>query len=155
MSRPLCLRCSSLQLQEGLLNSIFVIYLRGGSNRKHRFQRYTSTILVCLFVASWTCLPSRCLAINVYSGSAISVFRRHVTLFLIVPWVIMLPREVHEESVSPSRLAQLSRCTLVSGNMLDPNLGYPDRDLSSFSSVPPDTCRYTTSNRSWAFPSQS
>jgi hypothetical protein len=43
------------------------------------YIHYT-TIVACVFIFDGTCLPSRCLAINVYSGSAIPAFRRHVTL---------------------------------------------------------------------------
>jgi hypothetical protein len=37
-------------------------------------------IVACVFVVAGTCLPSRCLAMNVYSGSTIPAFRRHVTI---------------------------------------------------------------------------
>jgi hypothetical protein len=40
-----------------------------------------TSIAACSFVATGRCLPSRCLAMNVYSGSAIPAFRRHVTVF--------------------------------------------------------------------------
>jgi hypothetical protein len=40
-----------------------------------------STLIVAyVFVAVGTCLPSRCLAMNVYSGSTILAFRRRITL---------------------------------------------------------------------------
>jgi hypothetical protein len=39
------------------------------------------TILPLLGVVAETCLPSRCLAIYVSSGSTIPAFRRHVTIF--------------------------------------------------------------------------
>jgi hypothetical protein len=38
-------------------------------------------IIPCLFVASGTSLPNRCLAMDYRSGSTIPAFRRHVTLF--------------------------------------------------------------------------
>jgi hypothetical protein len=41
-------------------------------------------ILICVFVAEETCLPSRCLAVSVYSGSILPAFRRHVTIYTYV-----------------------------------------------------------------------
>jgi hypothetical protein len=38
-------------------------------------------IVAYVFVAAGTCLPSRSLVRNVYSGSAIPAFRRHVTIY--------------------------------------------------------------------------
>jgi hypothetical protein len=35
-------------------------------------------LVACVFVAAGMCLPSRCLAMNVYSGSTIAALRRHV-----------------------------------------------------------------------------
>jgi hypothetical protein len=40
----------------------------------------SSSIVKCVFISAGTCLPSRCLAMNVYSGSAIPAFRRHITM---------------------------------------------------------------------------
>jgi hypothetical protein len=37
----------------------------------------SSSIVACVFISAGTCLPSRCLAMNVYSGSAIPAFGRH------------------------------------------------------------------------------
>jgi hypothetical protein len=39
------------------------------------------SIVACVFVAAGMCLPSRCLAMNVYSDFAIPAFGRHVTIF--------------------------------------------------------------------------
>jgi hypothetical protein len=39
-------------------------------------------IVACVFIAAGTCLPSRCLAMNVSSSSTIPAFRSHVTVFL-------------------------------------------------------------------------
>jgi hypothetical protein len=39
-----------------------------------------SAIFGCVSVAAETCLPSRCLATDVSSGSTIPAFRRHVTI---------------------------------------------------------------------------
>jgi hypothetical protein len=56
------------------------------SNRKHRFHRYpiNTSIVACLFVAARTCLLRHCLAMNVYSGSAIPFFQasRHSMISL-------------------------------------------------------------------------
>jgi hypothetical protein len=41
------------------------------------------SIVVFMFVSAGTYLPSCCLAINVYSGSVIPVFRRHVTRHML------------------------------------------------------------------------
>jgi hypothetical protein len=41
-------------------------------------MNYTS-IVIYIFGAAETCLPSRCLAMNFYPGSAIPGFMRHVT----------------------------------------------------------------------------
>jgi hypothetical protein len=38
------------------------------------------SIVTFLFVAAGNCIPSRCLVMNVYFGSAIPAFRRHVTI---------------------------------------------------------------------------
>jgi hypothetical protein len=43
--------------------------------------RNGSSILACVFISAGTCLPSRCLAINVYPASTIPAFRQHGTLF--------------------------------------------------------------------------
>jgi hypothetical protein len=40
----------------------------------------SSSIVMCIFISAETCLPSRCLAMNIYTGSAIPAFRRHVTI---------------------------------------------------------------------------
>jgi hypothetical protein len=37
--------------------------------------------VACVFVAAGMCLPSRCIAMNVYSDVANPVFGRHVTIF--------------------------------------------------------------------------
>jgi hypothetical protein len=41
-----------------------------------------SSIVACVFVVAGTCLPSRCLVMEVSSGSVTPASRRHVTLFL-------------------------------------------------------------------------
>jgi hypothetical protein len=42
-------------------------------------HRNGSSIIACMFISAGTFISSRCVAMNVYSGSAIPVFRRHVT----------------------------------------------------------------------------
>jgi hypothetical protein len=75
------------------------LYLRyissGRTNRKDRFltipllftsplhRNGSSSIFACLFISAGNCLQSRCLAMNVYSGSPIPAFRRHVTISLL------------------------------------------------------------------------
>jgi hypothetical protein len=44
----------------------------------------SSSIVACVFISAGTCLPSPCLEMNVYSGSDILAFRRHVTILLSV-----------------------------------------------------------------------
>jgi hypothetical protein len=41
-------------------------------------HRNGSSSIVCVLISLVICLPSRCLAMNVYSASAIPAFRRHV-----------------------------------------------------------------------------
>jgi hypothetical protein len=60
------------------LTELFFITTLHRPNRRHRVNN--SSIVACIFVAAGTCLPSRCLAMNVYSGSTIPAFRRHVTI---------------------------------------------------------------------------
>jgi hypothetical protein len=43
----------------------------------------SSSVVACLFISARTRLPSRCLAMNVHSGSAISAFRRHITMYSV------------------------------------------------------------------------
>jgi hypothetical protein len=43
-----------------------------------------TSIVAYVFVAAGTCLQSRCLAMNMYSGSDIPTFKRHVTMYVIV-----------------------------------------------------------------------
>jgi hypothetical protein len=41
-------------------------------------------MVACVFFAAGTCLPSRCLAVDVSSGSTIPAFRRHVTVIFMI-----------------------------------------------------------------------
>jgi hypothetical protein len=40
-----------------------------------------SSIVACVFISAGTYLPSRCLAMNVCSGSAVPAFSRHVVIY--------------------------------------------------------------------------
>jgi hypothetical protein len=76
------------------LPEILVIQPRGGPKRKRRFlttallrvftsllhRNCSSFIVLCVLISAETCLLSRCLAINLYSGSVLPAFRRHVTI---------------------------------------------------------------------------
>jgi hypothetical protein len=44
------------------------------------YRNSCCSIVACVFIYAENCLPSRCLAMNVYSGSAIPAFRRHDTV---------------------------------------------------------------------------
>jgi hypothetical protein len=48
----------------------------------------SSSIVTCVFISVGTCLLSRCLAMNVCSGSAIPAFRRHVAIFYITSCLV-------------------------------------------------------------------
>jgi hypothetical protein len=41
----------------------------------------SNSIVVCVFIAAGMCLPSRCLAMHVYSDFTISTIGRHVTIY--------------------------------------------------------------------------
>jgi hypothetical protein len=60
----------------------------GRSQRKHCFHRYpnNTSVVACLLVAAGTCLQRRCLAMNMYSGSTLLAFRRHVTILRTTRW---------------------------------------------------------------------
>jgi hypothetical protein len=47
-------------------------------------QPNTTSIIAYVFVAAGTCLPSRWLGVNFYSGSAIPAFRLHVAVYIDV-----------------------------------------------------------------------
>jgi hypothetical protein len=52
------------------------------------------SIFACLFVAAGMCLPSRCLAMSVYSNIILLDFGRHITLEF-VPTYIVVGKESH------------------------------------------------------------
>jgi hypothetical protein len=78
------------------LPQLFSLYSRGGSTENTFFLTIPLLLQRCVYLAvaykrqffyccvcihfRGTCLPSRCLAMNVYSGSAIPTFRHLVTL---------------------------------------------------------------------------
>jgi hypothetical protein len=53
----------------------------GRTQQKTQFPN-NLIIVACVFVAAGRCLPSRSLAMNVYSYSTIPAFMRHVTIFM-------------------------------------------------------------------------
>jgi hypothetical protein len=56
------------------------LHNNGGGADLHRKRRWT--IVARVFVVAGICLPSRCLAMKVYSDFTIPAFGRHVTLLL-------------------------------------------------------------------------
>jgi CBS-domain-containing membrane protein len=50
----------------------------------------STSAVACLIISAGTCLPSRCLAMNVISGSAISAFRLHVTVWGVLKHTLLL-----------------------------------------------------------------
>jgi hypothetical protein len=70
-------RCFKLtELQS--INSLLLLPLR--TERTENIDTNNLSIVTCVSVAAETCLPSRCVAINVSSGSTILAFRRHDTI---------------------------------------------------------------------------
>jgi hypothetical protein len=76
-------------------NELFFLTILQRTRRKHSFSIvgkvcYTAplhnngiySIVACVFVAAGMCLPSRCLAMKVYSDFAIPAFGRHVTIVI-------------------------------------------------------------------------
>jgi hypothetical protein len=49
----------------------------------------SSSIIACVFISVGTCLPTRCLATNVYCGSAVPAFGRHVTIWIMSKLLII------------------------------------------------------------------
>jgi hypothetical protein len=49
----------------------------------------SSSIIACVFVAAGMCLPSRCLVMDVCSGSTIPAFRRHVTVWFFTAYQVI------------------------------------------------------------------
>jgi hypothetical protein len=92
---PIHFRCHLKRLPQFCLcwPWILVIEPRGGPDRKQRFptiplllqrplhRNGSFSIVACVFISTGTCLPSRCLAMNVYTGSAIPPFRYNVTKY--------------------------------------------------------------------------
>jgi hypothetical protein len=60
------------------------LYSLGADPQKTLFPSLSQKYLnCCLFVAAGTCLPRRCLAMNVYSDFTIPAFGRHITVLLL------------------------------------------------------------------------
>jgi hypothetical protein len=53
------------------------------------------SIVPCVFVAAGMCLPSRCLAMNVYSDFTIPAFARHVSIYTYIHWKLNIIREIN------------------------------------------------------------
>jgi hypothetical protein len=84
----------SLETRLTLLNWTFICNHFARATRKTRplycwegvfaaslYSNGSYSIAVCVFVAAGMCLPSRCLAMNMYSDFTIPAFGRHVTVF--------------------------------------------------------------------------
>jgi hypothetical protein len=79
------IRLASQETPSSLIQrALYLRYIASGRiQQKTPFpslQPKDTSIVVYIFVAAGTCLPSRCLTINVHSGFAIPAFRRHVTI---------------------------------------------------------------------------
>jgi hypothetical protein len=57
-------------------------YIDSGRTQQKTPLPNSASIAACVFVAAGTCLPSRCLAMDVYSCSIIPAFRRHMTIYM-------------------------------------------------------------------------
>jgi hypothetical protein len=56
-------------------------YIASGQTQQKTPFPNNPPVVASVFVAAGSCLPSRCLAINVCSGSTIPAFRHHITVF--------------------------------------------------------------------------
>jgi hypothetical protein len=65
-------------------------------------------IVACVFVAAGMCLPSRFLAMPIYSDFTISAFRRHVTICYVSATTVVSREE--KSSVTRRRLIVLQLC---------------------------------------------
>jgi hypothetical protein len=79
-----CLRSSLYSLEmattENTISQQFLYCYRGAfTSTLH--TNGSSFIVACVFISAGTYLPSCCLAMNVYSGSAIPPFRAHKTIY--------------------------------------------------------------------------
>jgi hypothetical protein len=89
----------------------------------HRcIQNGSSSIVTCMFLSEGTCLPSRCLAMNIYSGCAIRAFRRHATIYLEV-WELPTLKQLWQDrysclaTASKQRLLSKSTCLVTFASM--------------------------------------
>jgi hypothetical protein len=76
----------SLSLSLSLSTEIFFIITLHGPRTKHSLSVVGKACLHCrwIFISAGISLPSRCLAMNVYSDFGIPAFGRHVTIFIAV-----------------------------------------------------------------------
>jgi hypothetical protein len=85
----LLLFCSSTLLNCSLLYNHFArttqktqpLYCWEGVFTAPLHRNWSYSIVACVFVAAGMCLPSCCLAMNIYSDFTIPAFGRHVTIF--------------------------------------------------------------------------
>jgi hypothetical protein len=98
---------TSLQTLNHLLITLIVNY---GVDCKFAIKQNKNTsIVACLFVAAGTCLPRRCLVMNVYSDFTIPTFGRHIVYHNILsPGQDLNPSSVEYEGVMPA----LHRCLM-------------------------------------------
>jgi hypothetical protein len=57
-----------------------VLYSLGADPTVNTVSIVITPIVTCLFISAGNCLPSRCVAMDVYSGSTVPAFRRRVTI---------------------------------------------------------------------------
>jgi hypothetical protein len=107
--------CSSLRLPQPDLDPSYIT--SGRTHKKTPFpnnssgvftsplHRNGSSIVVCVFITAGTCLLSRCLAMNVYSGTAIAAFRLHDTILWRTDWLLS------SDSVHNSRCYAIGKYT--------------------------------------------
>jgi hypothetical protein len=75
------LACSLYSLGAGPAGNILCCYRSAFTSPLHR--NGSSFIAECVFISAGTSLPSRCLTMNFYCGSAIPAFKNHVTIHYI------------------------------------------------------------------------
>jgi hypothetical protein len=72
---------------ENTTSQLFLCCLQRRCYLTVEYKRHS--IASCVFVAAGMCLPSHCLAMDVCSGSTIPPFTRHVTILIVVYYVIL------------------------------------------------------------------
>jgi hypothetical protein len=76
-SSSLVQNCPPATPSTGLGSSLYSLAPDPTENTVYNY----SSIVACIYVVAGTCVPNRCLAIDVSSGSTIPNFRHHVTIF--------------------------------------------------------------------------